>query len=1395
MSKKPNNKLLMKKKDIYFDDSSTDSSESTFNEMSVYESKSVSDETSSDESGSVSDRMSSDESKSTSNEMSSDMSGNVSNELSIEKCDNDETYESDQFKCYYKVIDGSNTKRIKYIYHISDIHIRKLLRSGEYKQVFLTLFCKLKEADGIAEDIALIVVTGDIMNERSISNISVPLMIYFFAELGKIAPVVFVAGNHDILMGNTSELDVFSSFLPIAKDTQRVHYLIKTGAYRFRNIIFGVTNVKDNILFKASDIDKKIFKTIDIDQKYIYKVALYHGTLYKAKMDNGTLAENPKKIYLRVEDFEGYNYGLLGDIHIPQFMGEDNNIAYAGSLIQQTHGENYEHGFLKWTMGKKSAEFIIVENNYGFHEIFMSKTKISKIKKLKLSEVSYVKIHRNGESEREYLKFKNELRKAHVIDDIIEVGAVGQKLLDVNMNGINIENISSRKGQKVYIETYLSHQNFSQDDISQIVKLHECIVDKVQRNVSIDKKIPESIMNGVPFRILKVTFDNVLCYGEGNIVDSRFFSDKKIIGLIAPNQSGKSSFVDILLFCLFGQYGKKKSSTSSIMHQHKDNFHCSMKIESGNSIYLIERFGTPKEIGQSIPKISVLENGKWIPKGGTRKNEICAEIEKIVGTYTEFVATSALLYRERGSVLNMTSASKSEYFINMLQLGIFSHCRKHAAAVIRDLKRQIESKDEMMQQLLKDMDLCESQKKIEDLEKKNVFNETKISSLRENMVTVHPPDTYSELKKYNLPTVADSDKPGYDSNKIIRDAIKNLNKKISDIEKNDPDVIEKKLNKYKMQLKHLDYDYNIKSHRDNLQILNDKLCGVYGKLIPDLGNKKLDVLTIQLDTVQKNISDVEELISDTHGSDYCVDNVISKLENEIAVLNQNICHVNKKSNTALLKHKKYLESELEKYADIPSDDIQRENLRTTIEVTDSFIETYNSDIIVMRKIECSDAKSDKLISNLIKKRESWIDSYQKDRKRMNKLLNTSDDTVLKQNNMNTELCSVNENIKSNDLINIEYNANKERILTLDKLKMDLNNFKKLRDLREQVTLLEKNISDTKHNDSINKRIDSISKKIKQTNEDINNLENTHDELNNNISFYESRAGDIGVLKQHLDLMTKYKISFAEFIEKKSLNSQQNEKINVCKDKIRDCQIILQPLLINVKEATKIQTKLDKLTSQLNLYTKYKKMLDPDSLPHTMLKQYVPIIVNCANNFLNAFKAGIQIKFTLTKPVSKPRAPKKETNKSKKKNKIDIDETDSIKNNVIMIETVKYMVEGDVKPIIDDVDRASGFESFVINLAIMHAFRSISNSSRANWFIVDEGWYTLDPWNIEKISLILNGIAEQYEHVLLITHLECIKDHIQYTLDIHKDNDGFSVLCNDPAKLPKNLQKKKLLPKK
>ncbi len=261
---------------------------------------------------------------------------------------------SDEFK-----ILRNDGRDVKYVVHLSDIHIRKSSRFNEYRQVFRRLFDQLKNLK-LNNTNSVIVVTGDIIHDKSfLTGGSVDLLKDFFLGLSSISTTLCIIGNHDINL-NSNSLDSISPVIGKAFNTKYpVHVLLDDCVYEYNNIQFGVTT-----LFASKVTPCKNNGKINI--------GLYHGIIDGSITDLNLKMTNTN--YFKVTDFKKYyNFSLLGDIHKHQYLDKEKTIWYAGSLIQQNRGENLdEHGFEILNLQTIKSKFHKVKNDYGKVEIIIN---------------------------------------------------------------------------------------------------------------------------------------------------------------------------------------------------------------------------------------------------------------------------------------------------------------------------------------------------------------------------------------------------------------------------------------------------------------------------------------------------------------------------------------------------------------------------------------------------------------------------------------------------------------------------------------------------------------------------------------------------------------------------------------------------------------------------------------------------------------------------------------------------------------------------------------------------------------------------------------------------------------------------------------------------------------
>lgn len=253
-------------------------------------------------------------------------------------------------------------KQIKKVIHLSDVHIRTYRMHDVYENCFNKLYKEINEMRGEYDyDEMRIVIVGDIVHQKiTISNEQIMLTSKLLNVMSMLAPVILIAGNHDLLENNKDRMD---SLTPIVEllDNDNIHYFKESTCYPDNNIVWCNYSVfEDNA---RPDIESFRQEYGD-DKKYI---GLYHAPVAGSKNDKGFEFETGATL----AHFKGCDVVMMGDIHKHQELRSPEGIraVYSGSLIQQNYGESIKgHGYVIWNMEDLSHEFNEIENDYGFYQ-------------------------------------------------------------------------------------------------------------------------------------------------------------------------------------------------------------------------------------------------------------------------------------------------------------------------------------------------------------------------------------------------------------------------------------------------------------------------------------------------------------------------------------------------------------------------------------------------------------------------------------------------------------------------------------------------------------------------------------------------------------------------------------------------------------------------------------------------------------------------------------------------------------------------------------------------------------------------------------------------------------------------------------------------------------------
>ena len=218
---------------------------------------------------------------------------------------------------------------VKKIIHLADIHIRTFRLHDEYKETFKNFMTQVKDLvkDFNREEVR-IVIAGDLVHQKIIiSNEQLILGTWFLKKLEEIAPVIIIAGNHDLLENNKDRIDSVTPMVKFLPEGANVNYFKESLCYLDDNIVWCVYSIFEENKRPQIEAARAEFGN---DKTYI---GLFHAPLINAKTDIGYEIDHGTELDI----FEGCDIVMLGDIHKRSLFLHKQN-----KLIDENELEKYK---------------------------------------------------------------------------------------------------------------------------------------------------------------------------------------------------------------------------------------------------------------------------------------------------------------------------------------------------------------------------------------------------------------------------------------------------------------------------------------------------------------------------------------------------------------------------------------------------------------------------------------------------------------------------------------------------------------------------------------------------------------------------------------------------------------------------------------------------------------------------------------------------------------------------------------------------------------------------------------------------------------------------------------------------------------------------------------------
>lgn len=565
------------------------------------------------------------------------------------------------------------------ILHLSDIHIHTYNRHDEYKKVFENhLYPTIKKIrnDNPNRQI-IIVVTGDIIHLKlSVSNELYEMTFDFINNLIELSDFTIVTiGNHDYNEKNKDRVDILTNIsnqILATENAKKYKFCKYSEVFELYGITFSHLSIYDGQSYwtLADDLSSK-------QRPYI---GLFHGMINGVVNESNYTLKNDK---VTPSKFEGFDYLLLGDIHKPnQIVNNNTNWRYPGSLIQQNMGESdyNNRGFLMWDIENNTVNFINIQQEFHYITLYLINGKCE-IPSDICNNVKFRIFYDENSTYEERHNLETNLRQKYNVDgNVVFVPNFSNQSADGNNNDISMANLSNLD---------IHEQN------QMILSLTDIEDDTKQKLVDVNKHINSKIENqNNTFGIWKpvtLKWNNLFTYGSGNEID--FSKVSGLAGIFANNSFGKSSIIEILLFAAFDKISKTNNN-NDVLNASENEYDLSFVFETNGILYYIDKKGKrTKKTVKHIVDFYTYENGRKISLNGNNRIETYKKISTYLGTFDDFTITTLMTQFDNKGLINTKQTQRKTILRRFLGLEIFDKLYLAAKEEYDELKLALKQHD------------------------------------------------------------------------------------------------------------------------------------------------------------------------------------------------------------------------------------------------------------------------------------------------------------------------------------------------------------------------------------------------------------------------------------------------------------------------------------------------------------------------------------------------------------------------------------------------------------------------------------------------------------------------------------------------------------------------------
>lgn len=845
---------------------------------------------------------------------------------------------------------------------------------------------------------------------------------------------------------------------------------------------------------------------------------------------------------------------------------------------------------------------------------------------------------------------------------------------------------------------------------------------------------------------IRLVIQNFLSYRNAVEID---FSGVNLACISGENGAGKSTLLDAITWALFN---KARRTDDAIIHGNEDSCQVILDFMYEDTLYRIQREKNRDKPGTVYFYVWENDIAQWKALGERGIRDTDKVIQQVLRMdYETFTNASFFLQGKADQFATQNPTNRKRILSSILGLDIWERYKERAAAHRKVLDRRVSEIDGVLAEIQLELEeeeprklrLKELEESVQIIQQSRVEQETKVNQFRRQEETVKNHKKMLDLQQNQLDNALHK----------LQDTRLRLNERTA--EQNSYTSI---LENAEEITKNYQTWQKIREELDKWNDLSSKAAAI---------EKEMSAPRM---TVEKTRGSLEQERESLLRQQAQIQMVVNQLPEREAEQNHLAEQLEEKQRA--IKEKDSLEGQLEEIRDsigeLKSTNAVLKSAMGELDERRKNLEQVHAANCPLCGQDLSPDHRNKLLEEITRGGKVQGDQYRENLSAIHKMeadlvqiRARIDQMVSLERDMHTlqrQLDQVNNWIQQNKPL--VHDWQEKGITRLEEITNALESDQFALDARIELAKMEDKLTKIGYNPQLHSQIRQDESALRASAEEFQKLESARaklepltreiddlskqlqeQELENNI-LAESVEKATKLYAESMEQLPDISLAEKQLTSLMEQESEKNRELGAARQKVD----VIPALKKRVKGYNQER---EEVAQKISHYKKLEKAFGKDGVPALLIEQALPEIENEANEILDRLSGGaMNIRFQ-TRREMRTRDEKKET--------LDI-----------LISDTNGM---------RDYELFSGGEAFRVNFAIRMALSKVlakRAGARLQTLVIDEGFGSQDTTGRQRLIEAINLVKDDFARVLVITHLEELKEAFPKRIEVEKTPQGSTV---------------------